>query len=147
MTLPMLASTVFRPTMPASTTTLSATAPTSRVTLKVEVIPTGTGKCRRTVVLNPVACTSMVYVAGCNWGKMYTPSAPVLTCLATPVPSWVNVTSAPATTAPVGSVTVPVNPVVASCAATPKATNNARHTTPATEHAVDFIIPPPFLVR
>jgi hypothetical protein len=59
------------------------------------------------VALNPVSSARTVYVPVGNCGATYSPNASVTTVRLYCVPSFVRTTLAPATTAPVESVTVP----------------------------------------
>src|SRR5713226_6947063 len=59
----------------------------------------------------PGARTSTVYSPGTRYRTSYLPSAPVCTVRTSPVAGCVIVSGAPATTAPVGSSTVPRMPV------------------------------------
>src|ERR1043166_2425733 len=70
---------------------------------------------------NPAACTSTLYSPGARYRTSYLPSAAVAVVRLTPVAVCVIVTEALATTAPLGSVTIPRMPVSSVCAYSPAA--------------------------
>jgi hypothetical protein len=73
----------------------------------------------RTTLSNPFAVTVTSYVSGLRPGKVKTPAEFVVTSRIVPLAIDFATTFAPTTTAPVGSVTVPVTCPVSVC---PKAT-------------------------
>jgi hypothetical protein len=105
-----------------------------------------------TSFLKLAAVTSKRYVAGGMPGKLYLPSAPVVTVRVKLVSGFNNVTVAPGTAAPFWSATVPLTPVVPDCAAATIDNETAKKHTDARVRSLlpttlMFIAPPRFIVK
>jgi hypothetical protein len=97
----------------AETVTVSLAAPISNGMVTAAVCVTETIMSRDTARLKPFASTVIVYLPGCRAGTSNAPCSLDSTLRAAPVAMLATVMVAPATTAPVGSVTVPlILPVV-----------------------------------
>src|SRR5580704_10018930 len=89
------------------TSTVSATEPISRVTLRVSEAPTFTIWSTSFETRNPVLLTETVYLLGTTFAKKYLPLSFVASVRAIFVAVSVKVTVAPTMAPPDGSVTVP----------------------------------------
>src|SRR5260370_6745554 len=110
-------------TFSADTSTVVVPDPTSSAALPLTVVPRSTAMVR-VAVLKPAFSTESVYSPGFSKEIVYSPLDEVVALYCSPVAAFFRVTSAPETTAPVGSVTVPATPpVTMDCPQLPAALN------------------------
>ena len=102
---------------PPSTTTVSLVVPTlSAILERLRLSPASKVMWLASHTLKPVCSTATVYVPGGTAAKVKYPSELATVRRTSAVASFVNVTFALGTTAPLGSVTVPVSAAVTFCA-------------------------------
>src|SRR6266566_6494977 len=113
----------------ASTVTVSEAAPTCIVTLSVVTSATCSSTFFSVSFLKPGLFTVMVYVPASSSGNEKLPCSLVVVVRLAPVRSLTTVTDTPGTTAPLGSVTVPVIVPVNFCACVVSGRQSARRNT------------------
>src|SRR5579872_655114 len=124
----------------ASTVTTSLLSPTCIRSSTAVVPPTATSA-SRIVVRKPFTVTRSSYCPARSDGALYVPSEAVVTVRAAPVALLVMMTSAPGTTAPVSSITVPEMEPVGVCPTILKAASNKSTTAKRQRRKVLFIDP------